>query len=83
MTYKGDPQLTTWPKDSQDAAWLQCVRVAYEAVCGISEHPFPGADSYFDVSINPPAWATPDKLVGQSGRIRFFDIDCDHERAAP
>jgi N-acetylmuramoyl-L-alanine amidase len=69
-----DKQLTTWPK-SDDQAWQACVSIAECAVSGILKHPAPGADSYFDISIDPPVWATADKFVRQIGRVKFYNMD--------
>ena len=79
MTYQRDPQLTTWPLAS-DPSWRQCLAVAAGAIHGVSANPVPGADSYYDVSISAPKWATPQCFVGQVGRIRFYNTDHDHER---
>ncbi len=79
LTYPRDPQLTTWPSKSDDPAWIQCLQVANEAICGVSDNPVPGADSYHDISIPAPKWANPKMFVKQIGRIRFFNVDRDHE----
>ena len=80
LTYKRDPQLTTWPEKEDDPAWMQCVNVANEAIGGVGVNPVPHADSYFDVSIPAPKWATAETFVGQVGRIRFYNTDHDHEQ---
>lgn len=78
MTYKGDPQLTTWPAET-DPSWLQCLEVASTVLVEAEENPVPGADSYHDVSIPPPNWASPKSFVRQIGRIRFYNLDRDLE----
>lgn len=79
MTYAKDPQLTTWPANSKDPSWIECLNVANEAISSISDNPVPGADSYHDISIAAPKWADPKMFVKQLGRIRFFDTDHDHQ----
>ena len=77
MTDPNDRQLTTWPKD--DTVWGQCLFVADGVLNGTMANPVPGADSYHDLSIQAPAWATPDMFVRQIGRLRFFNVDLDIE----
>jgi len=77
LTYKRDPQLTTWPKSS-DPSWIQCLRVANEAICGVSDNPVGLAVNYHDISISAPKWAVPRWFVIQIGRIRFFVEGADH-----
>lgn len=74
MTDPKDVQLTTWPK-ADDHVFEECLDIAGQVIDGSAVHPMPGADSYHDVSIAAPKWATPDKCVGQLGRIVFFNID--------
>lgn len=81
LTDPHDPQLTTWPTWN-DASWRECMEVAVDALAGKLMSPVPGADSYHDVSIAAPKWATPAMFVAQLGRIRFFNTDQDHEREA-
>lgn len=78
MTYKNDPQLTTWPAE-KDPSWIQCLQIASEVLGGVVENPVPGADSYHDISIAPPKWAHPRVFVRQIGRIRFYNVDQDIE----
>lgn len=70
MTDPRDPQLTTWPVMT-DSAWLECLQLARGAVDGTVQNPAPGADSYYDISIPAPKWATPATFVVQLGRIKF------------
>lgn len=81
MTDPKDPQLTTWPRGTEQS-WQECLQIAHLAVEGQLQNPVPGADSYFDISIPAPKWATDDLFVAQLGRIRFYDLDHDHERSA-
>ena len=66
-----DRQLTTWPA-STELSWMACLRVAACAVSGGLQHPAPGADSYHDISIAPPKWATVDRFVVRIGRLKFY-----------
>ena len=74
MTDPKDKQLTTWPqKDAPD--WIECLKVAHDAIDGRLKSPAPGADSYYDISIPPPKWATKEMFVRQIGRLRFYNTD--------
>lgn len=75
MTDPNDPQLTTWPQYSDD--WFECLEIANDVIDGTLPDPAPGADSYYDCSIKPPKWATPNKLVRVIGRISFYNLDGD------
>jgi spore germination cell wall hydrolase CwlJ-like protein len=81
MTAPNDPQLTKFPARS-DTTWLDCMTIADDVLRGRVVPPFPGADSYHDISIPAPNWATPAAFVGQLGRIRFFNLDNDVEANA-
>lgn len=74
LTHKYDPQLRTWPPASDDPVWLQCIQVASEALSQVSDNPVAGANSYYDVSISPPVWATKASFVVQLGRICFHEV---------
>lgn len=78
MTDPKDKQLATWPQ-KYAVDWIECLQAASNAVDGISENLVPGADGYYDTSIPPPKWATPDTFVKQIGRLRFYNLDCDIE----
>lgn len=78
LTDPRDAQLTTWPRESAPA-WQECLVVADMALKHGVENPVPGADSYHDISIPDPYWATPDMFVGQIGRLKFYDVDKDYE----
>lgn len=74
MAAPGDPNLIAYPLPS-DHSFQECLAVAETAVA------FPhrsGADSYYDTSIPPPAWAKSERFVEQIGRIRFYNTDGDH-----
>lgn len=77
LTDPKDRQLTTWP--ARDPAWAECLTVARDAIEGHVTNPVPGADSYYDTSIPPPKWATPQTFVGQVGRLMFYNVDRDTE----
>ncbi len=81
MTDPGDRQLTTWPA-IVDLNWIESLAVARDAFLGKLTNPMPGADSYHDISIAPPKWATPQNRVGQIGRLIFYDVDLDTEKGA-
>jgi len=76
ITDPKDPQLTKWPA-SHNEAWQHCFMVAVDVISHSVENPVIGADSYFDISIPNPKWATADKFVKQIGRIKFYNIDGD------
>jgi spore germination cell wall hydrolase CwlJ-like protein len=78
LTDPNDRQLTTWPK-SDDKSWIQCLKVACGVIDGVLPNPVPGADSYFDTSIQAPYWATPETFVRQIDNIRFYNLDKDVE----
>jgi spore germination cell wall hydrolase CwlJ-like protein len=68
--------------------WIECLQAASNAVDGIadkraSENPVPGADGYYDISISPPKWATPETFVKQIGKLRFYNLDRDFELPLP
>lgn len=79
MTDPKDKQLTTWPT-TLDASWTACLLIAMGVLDGTIKNPVSGADSYFDISIPDPKWATSDKFVRQIGRIKFYNLDEDVER---
>jgi N-acetylmuramoyl-L-alanine amidase len=81
MTDPHDRQLTTWPREG-DVSWETCLQVALGVIDGRIKTAVPGADSYYDVSIPAPKWATPQTFVGQVGKIRFYNTDHDHEAVA-
>jgi N-acetylmuramoyl-L-alanine amidase len=78
LTAPGDPQLTTWPLDT-DPSWAVCLALAGGLLNGTLVSPYPNADSYYDISIPPPSWATPDMLCGKIGRLCFYNLDRDTE----
>ena len=79
MTDPNDKQLTTWP--GLDPWWDMALQVAADVYDKKVPNPVPDADSYYDISIPPPKWADTTKFVKQVGRIKFFNLDDDHEMA--
>lgn len=79
MAAPGDPQLIRYP-DMNDSMFAEALQIA-DAIIADEPigNPVAGADSFYDVSIPPPDWATPECFVGQVGRIRFFNVDHDYE----
>ena len=78
LTDPNDKQLTTWPS-AADPSWQQCLQVAVDTLNLSSANPVPGADSYYDISIPAPKWATAATFVKQLGRVRFYNLDHDVE----
>jgi spore germination cell wall hydrolase CwlJ-like protein len=81
LTDPRDPQLTTWPQ-SGDQHWEECISIARDVLTKKSAHPMPGADSYHDISIAPPAWTAKARRCGQIGKIIFYDVDHDYQEAS-
>jgi len=85
LTDPNDPQIKLQPK-LPDPSWLSGLGASYDVVYGDVENPAPGADSYYDISLDKigkaPKWATADKFVKQLGRLKFYDLDEDHEAHA-
>lgn len=80
MAAPGDPQLIRFP-GAGDAEFAEALQIAdalvnHEPIA----NPTPCADSFYDTSIPPPAWATPECYVGTVGRLRFYNVDHDYER---
>jgi spore germination cell wall hydrolase CwlJ-like protein len=78
VTDPKDPQLVKWPTQ-YDEAWLECLEASKGVLLNHLENPAPGADSYYDISIDPPKWADPAKFVVQIDRIRFYNLDSDYQ----
>lgn len=79
MAAPGDPQLIRYP-DMNDSAFAEALQIADMIIAEEPvANPVSGADSFYDVSIPPPSWATPDCFVGQIGSIRFYNVDHDYE----
>lgn len=76
-----DKQLTFFPQRG-DLRWLECLTIAEEVIAGRVVNPVPGADSYYDDSIPPPKWATPETFVAKIERIIFHNLDRDVESPA-
>lgn len=79
LTDPQDRQLTTWPR-TDDPSWTMSLNITCAVLDGTLPNPVPGADSYYDTSIQAPYWATPETFVGQFGRIRFHNLDRDIEK---
>jgi len=79
MATPGDPQLIRYP-DANDASFAEALQIA-DALLHDEPvaNPVPHADSFYDISISAPSWATPDCFVGEIGRIRFYNVDKDWE----
>lgn len=79
LTDPKDPQLAkAWPTLSTPEG-LATARAADEVLRGAVGNPFPGADHYHDISIPSPDWTKGAKFCGQTGRLRFYDVDQDTE----
>lgn len=68
-----DRQLTYFPKLG-DARFFSFIDLAVAVIENRIPHPAPRADSYFDDSIKPPNWATPDKFIKKIGRLNFYKV---------
>lgn len=73
LTYASDPQLSVWPKES-DASWAECLQIADAVLTGSIKSNIEKADSYHDISIQPPNWASPQSFVKQIGRLKFYRV---------
>ncbi len=73
LTAPDDPQLTTWPRDDEPV-WIECLGLAQQVEYGVIANPAPGADSYYDVSIPAPRWASTGTFLRQIGNIRFYRV---------
>lgn len=71
LTNPRDPQLTRWPREDDDS-WHDCLFQTALAIDGSAQNPAPGADSYYGISIEPPAWAAQGQFIKQIGQLRFF-----------
>lgn len=70
LTHHLDPQLTVWPLPD-DTSWRECLVIADLVLTGGLISNVGDADSYYDDSIKPPAWATPKNFVTKIGRLNF------------
>lgn len=73
MTHPQDGQLTRWPT-FEDASYRECLDVAEKVLNDSEPNPIPGADSYYDISISAPSWATENTHRGDIGRLRFYQV---------
>jgi spore germination cell wall hydrolase CwlJ-like protein len=79
LTNPKDPQLTTWPEPGK--VWEDCLNACNDAMNKTIPNPVPHADSYYDTSIPRPKWAIAESYVGSVGRMNFYNVDRDYERA--
>lgn len=82
MAAPGDSQLIRYPQ-AGDLAFEQALQIAEWVIMGVVTNPVPGADSFYDDSIPPPKWATPETFVAKIGRIVFHNLDRDIEKENP
>jgi hypothetical protein len=77
MTGWGDPQLETYPQDS-DPTWAQSQKAFNGAQSGTEPDPTSGANSYYDKSLdgNPPSWtkASSSEHKVDIGALRFWKV---------
>lgn len=73
MTHSQDPQITNWPLDS-DKSWQECLEIASDVLEDKIASNVEKADSYHDISISPPSWATPQSFIKQIGRLKFYRV---------
>ena len=78
LTDPHDPQLAKWPLIS-DLTWIECLKISKAVLDNETVNPVPGADSYHDVSIAPPAWTKTARKCGQIGKLLFYDVDLDFQ----
>lgn len=69
-----DIQLTKWPKPGEES-FAVVHEIVVGVLSGLISNPVPTADSYYDISISAPFWATPENFVKQVGRLRFHNVD--------
>ncbi len=81
-TATNDPNLRRWPQRG-DKVFEAIYTTVELTLSGHSQHPIPGADSYYDESreANPPKWArdNPGRYRGKIGAFYFYDMDQDYE----
>jgi N-acetylmuramoyl-L-alanine amidase len=67
----GDPNADKWPLDD-DPSWLDSLNVAQDVLDNGDSDITNGAVNYYDISIEPPAWAATMTLTLSVGRLRFY-----------
>jgi spore germination cell wall hydrolase CwlJ-like protein len=77
MAAPGDPNLIQYPLPN-DLSFQDSLCAVNRVLAGGEKNPVPGADSYFENHIAPPAWAKPEQFVGQVGAFRFYNTDGDN-----
>ena len=68
-----DPNATKWP-DEHEAAWQSCLEIADAVYTEVTADTTGGADSYYDISIPPPAWAMPERHTIDVGKLKFYRL---------
>jgi spore germination cell wall hydrolase CwlJ-like protein len=71
----GDPNATRFPAQGTSQDWFEfedCQKAVAEAQAG--NDPTNGANHYFDISIDFPAWADSDKHTISIGRLKFYKL---------
>lgn len=76
MAAPGDPNLIQYPLP-QDVSFQDAMQAVNAVITRSAVNPVPGADSYYDVSIQAPTWAKPEQFVKQVGAFRFYNTDGD------
>lgn len=80
MTHLGDYQTIKFPKLT-DLTFAACLQMAGDVLDGQTQHPAPGADSYYaswmDRKGMTPKWADASKFVKQIGNHKFYNLDGD------
>jgi spore germination cell wall hydrolase CwlJ-like protein len=74
----GDPnreKLFDPLKFESSEVWDECFLTAKGILEGEIPDNTENSDHYFDVSIKPPTWADPRKLVKKIGRLVFYRLD--------
>lgn len=58
-----------------DTGFALCQVIARQTISGALVDPTSGCDSYFDTSIDPPAWAHGKDPVYSVGDLRFYRLE--------
>lgn len=76
VTAHGNPELLVWPTEqipADEAAWEDCLNQSLAAYQKTKTDPTDGADSYYDISIPAPVWASSETFTVQIGKLRFYE----------
>jgi spore germination cell wall hydrolase CwlJ-like protein len=76
MSAPGDVQLIKYPQIT-DPVFPVCLEVASTVMDDQEPDPAGGSTSYYDDSIAPPPWATPERFACKIGRLNFYRVDVD------